>query len=156
MDSGSLIPQEANLLFSAKVSGAFFCCYAYDLRNTRRSWKSVKDGIPCNNVILGWKWDGGLGCFKKAFITFITPPPPPSSSSSQVLAKTVGPKTLQICHTLQNIFPPVSWTYNHEVCSSYRQIWRCFVFNVEFSSFVSIYIGTLLSEECRTCCAVRN
>ena len=140
VESGSQIPQEENLLISAKVGGVFFCCCAYDLRNTRRSWKSVKGGISYNNVILEEKWDGGLGCFKKVFITFITPPP-----QRQVLAKTVGPKTLQICHTLQNIFPPVSWTYNHEVCSAYTQIRRCFVFNVEFSSFLGIYAGTLSS-----------
>ena len=140
MESGSQIPQEENLLISAKVRGAFFRCCAYDLRNTRRSWKSVKGGISYNNVILGRKWDGGLGCFKKAFITFITPRPPPPR---QVLAKAVGPNSLQICHTLQNIFPPVSWTYNHVVCSSYTQIRRSFVFDVEFSSLLGIYTGTL-------------
>ena len=134
MESSSLIPWEANLLISAKVSGAFFCCCAYDLRNIRRSWKSVKGVISYKNVILGRKWDGRLGCFKKAFIT--SPP-------RQVLAKTMGPKSLQICHTLQNIFPPVSWTYKNEVCSSYTQIRRCFVFNVEFSSLLGIFTGTL-------------
>ena len=53
----------------------------------------------------------------------------------------MGPKTLEVCHTLQNIFPPVS--YNHEVCSSYTQIRRCFLFNVKFSSLLGIYTGTL-------------
>ena len=48
---------------------------------------------------------------------------------------------MQIFHTLQNIFPPVSYTYNHEVCSSYTQIRKCFVFNVKFSSFLSIFTG---------------
>ena len=60
-----------------------------------------------------------------------------------VLAKTVGPKTLQISHTLQNIFAPVSYTHNHEVCSSFTQMRRCFVFYVKLSSFFGIYTGTL-------------
>ena len=48
-----------------------------------------------------------------------------------------------MCHTFQNITPPVSLSCSHEVCSSHTQIRRCFVFNVKFRSFLGIYTGTI-------------
>ena len=60
--------------------------------------------------------------------------------------KPVGPKTLQICHTSQNIFPLVSQTYNHEVCRSFTQIGECFVFlgiyTLTLSCIVKFCFGT--------------
>ena len=50
---------------------------------------------------------------------------------------------------LANIFPPVSQTYNHEVCSSFTQIGECFVFlgiyTLTLSCIVKFCFGSIYS-----------